>query len=579
MPAMSVMPETLLRDVDAAARQADSVAGSRDPWLRVTAIAVAIALVLAFRAAFSAYFMLDDFGMLAIARFLDNPFEPFWHNHIPGGLYYRPLGMLFWWLSERALGTDAAAQYLVNLALHLVGAAALWRFTSKLCESQWAGILVAACFACHPIGFGTTLWLSDRFDLLALPLGFLGLHQVLEFSRSASSRAIWLALPLLSASLLSKEIALAFFVSSMMLCLCADRQIGWQARFRACAILCVPIAAYFLVRSVVLPNPSAESLFSIKQPLHLLADGLGHWATGGFDFLTCWQRLGGWKKGAAFAGVSVVVVLLLVSTTRPWSIRRKNAVLAGLSLCATTALLQWPLLGNFSVRISEASPVLDLVVNSRYFYASLAGFLIAIAGFLMPVLERWKGARIGIAFASALLVVPWLLSDQNLARRYRNETHKQQELVEAALASIGKSRLPATNCQIYLLDTQNWTFGWISDEAVKATYPDLARIESCLVQTEHTPWYHIARRDSIDPGGLRPMTLVRGQDESQSAQRIGRGRFLALNLDDDNGVPADSQALFLSWQTGRFVDVSAEVREGRRAPRFACNRRAEQCPK
>ena len=93
-------------------------------WLAVAVLSLLSLLV--YRAAFGAYFMLDDFGMLAIARFIDNPLEPFLRQHIPGGLYYRPVGMLVWWTSERFFSNDPFAHYLINLVLHQCVAVAIW---------------------------------------------------------------------------------------------------------------------------------------------------------------------------------------------------------------------------------------------------------------------------------------------------------------------------------------------------------------------------------------------------------------------------------------------------------------------
>lgn len=91
---------------------------SRDSLFPATFLVVAILAIVAFRAAFSAYFMLDDFGMLAISRFLANPFDPFIRNQFPGGLYYRSIGMLVWWLSERTFGAEPLGHYCLNLLLH-----------------------------------------------------------------------------------------------------------------------------------------------------------------------------------------------------------------------------------------------------------------------------------------------------------------------------------------------------------------------------------------------------------------------------------------------------------------------------
>lgn len=537
-----------------------------------------ILLVVAFRAAFDAYFVLDDFGMLAIARFLENPFEPFYREHIPGGLYYRPAGMLLWWLSERVMGTSPAGHYAVNLTLHVGVASALLGLVVRLTGSRWSGLAVALCFACHPIGIGTTLWLADRFDLLALLFGLLGLRSAAGTFNGAGLRALPTALGLLGLSLLSKEIGLACAAAALAMWLFAGEEVPWRMRLRACLSLLLVVAAYLFVRTAVLANPAAESLLSQKEPARLFIDGVANWGVGWIDYLTFSRRMNGWKPYAAVAGCLIVAILSVPGLTGSWSAARRRLILTGAVLWVSTALLQWPLLGFQPLRLSETASAVDIALNARYFYATQAGFLLVMCGLLLPGCARWKPARWGLASAIGLLVMAWLASAQHLVRSYRNETRVQRELVESAIRAIDAIELQSGSCQIYLLDTEDWKFGWVSDEAIKAVIPDLARIAPCLVQTEHTPWYHIAAIDRVDPATLHPMSIARGFDVAAGSLPIGRGRFMVLNLAAGTVIPSHANAHFLSWQENRFVDVSRDVLEGRRRPAFHCNRRPAQCP-
>jgi hypothetical protein len=151
-------------------------------------------------------------------------------------------------------------------------------------------------------------------------------------------------------------------------------------------------------------------------------------------------------------------------------------------------------------------------------------------------------------------------------------------VVEAAVRAVAELKIPAEGCQVYLLDTTSWSFGWISDEAVKSMTPDLKRISGCLIQTEHTPWYHIASIVRTDPAALLPLSLVRGIDENIAMRPIGYGRFLILNLSPGVELPEQTKARFLSWQGVDFIDVTEDVLQGRRKPAFVCNRQPDQCP-
>ncbi len=547
-------------------------------WFLVACTGVVLLAIIVFRAAFSAYFLLDDFGMLAIARFLDNPFGPLIHDQFPGGLYYRPLGMLVWWISERAFGAVPFGQYCLNLGLHCLVALALGRLVSRLCENRWIGLIVAACFVLHPIGIGTTLWLSDRFDLLALLFGLLGLTAALQFSRVRSPRSLCKTLLFLSLSLLSKEMALACFAGAGMLWLNATDGRSMRSRIRDCVYLLVPAIIYLIVRTVIVDYDNAQALFASAHIARLLLDGMVHWLAGWTDYFLFWVRLDGWKRFFSISSTILLAVLGVASMRRPWSARRRQALLAGSAIWLSSGLLQWPLLSHFSVTLGDSSGTIEAVVNARYFYTSLAGFLIALAALLAPLIASKIGTQLLLIAAFGLLV-PWFAGSQNLARVHRTGTQHIQSLVNAANVAINTLDLPTQGCQIYLLDTDDWSFGWISDEAIKATTPSLKRVAGCLVQTEHTPWYHIAVIDRVDENDLRPMTLIQGAVQATAIRPLGRAKFLKLNLDKRSTFPDDSKARFLSWQKSSFVDVTDDVLEGRRKPTFACNRPESDCPR
>jgi hypothetical protein len=557
---------------------ADTQESSRNPKLWTAALLLALLLIVVFRAAFSAHFLLDDFGMLAIVRFLENPLEPFVRNHIPGGVYYRPLGMMLWWLSERMFGAHAAAHYAVDLVLHAGVAAALWSLVSRFCGNRWVGLVAATCFAFHPIGIGTTLWLSDRFDLLALLFGLLGLRSALDFSRNAKARSFWMSILLLSLSLLSKEIALSCFAAAAVVWLHAESKPDLATRIRLCLTLVPPVLAYFVIRYLVLVFPGAGMLVGENGAGRLLVDGLGNWFVGWLDYWSYWSRLGGWKEIVSICALLVLIVLVMSASVRDWNLRRRQAFFAGLALWLSTGLLQVPLLAHFSVRLEESTNAINTVVSSRYFYSSLAGFLIAMAALLTPYCLARRWARLGAMVAISMLIVVWLPASQAAARRYRIETQAQREIVDSAIQAMDRMDIPPSGCQVYLLDTNNWSFAWISDEAIKATTPNLQRIAGCLIQTEYTPWYHIAIIDRLDSESLRPLSLNGGMDIADAQQPIGRARFLILNLDSKASLPGNSKARFLSWQDHTFVDVTDDVMSGRRLPGFVCRRSPKECP-
>lgn len=534
--------------------------------------------VIAYRFAFGAYFMLDDFGLLTIVRQFGNPLEPFYREHIPGGLYYRPLGMLVWWLSQHAFGAIAAWHYLLNLGLLVAAASLLWTLVERGSGSRPAGFAVALVFVVHPIAIGCSLWLSDRFDQLALVLGLLGLLATLDYSRTAETRRLAVAGLWFALALLAKEIALAPLAGAMVLCLGAgtvmDRRRRWAAVFAAFALT----AAWLTVRTTVLSTTRTGQLLELKSLPQLVQDGLLMWAAGWVDYAGYWVRLPMWQMASIMAGLLIVAVLLIVAIRRRIDPVRRSLILAGLVMLAATAMLQWPVIGLQNLRIGAYSTPIELVVNARYFYMALAATLIVVANLLAGLEIGHSTVAVWIRPALLLLLVPWLLASQRLAHSYRNETHSQRGLVAAATKAIEHGIVPTGTCQIYLLDTHSWMFGWVSDEAVKAVIADLPRIEHCLIQTEHTPWYHVVVLDWRDASAVLPLTPMPGDVYALDPPRIGRARILALNASPLIDPTAMPHAIFLAYQDGVFVDVSADVVGGKRKPAFFCNRRLVQCP-
>lgn len=550
---------------------------SNDSLFRITFVVVAILAIAAFRSAFSAYFMLDDFGMLAIVRFIDNPLDPFFQDQFPGGVYYRPLGMLLWWLSEWALGLEPMGHYCLNLLLHGLVAVALGTLVKEFCGSRWAGLAAAAVFVLHPVGIGTTLWLSDRFDLLALLFGLLGMHAALRFIRDHNRLWLWTTLVLLGLSLLSKEIALVWVAGAGMLWLAAQDGRPASQRLKRCLYLLLPVIFYLIARALIFNHDHVLARASTGNLPKLYMQGSLSWLAGWADYSVFWARMDGWKKIMSMGAFGMLVVLGLASARYSWAGWRRLGLLVGLAIWLSSGFLQSPLLAVFTFHMDKGGSAIDTVMSARHFYTSLAGALIALASLLTPLAEGRVGRRM-LAISLVALLVPWFSASQNLARAHRNETQHVQSLVAAANAAIGRLDLPARGCQIYLLDTDAWSFGWISDEAIKATAPDLKRIARCLVQTEHTPWYHVAIMDSLDRRSLLPMTLMDDKAELSTMRDLGKAKMLILNLDARSVVPDDSRAKFLSWQDGAFIDVTADVLSGRRDPGFVCNRSKPDCP-
>lgn len=535
---------------------------------------------LAYRAALDGYFLLDDFGLLAIVRFLDTPLAPFYTDHIGGSLFYRPFGMALWWLSDAIFGASARWHYATNLALHVAVAAALWRVVRAFGGGGVPGWAAALAFALHPVGIGTALWLSDRFDLLAALCGLLGLAAAADFARSHAMRHAVGCLLGLALALLSKEIGLAYLAAACTLCVLPPAPLSVRVRTLAGLALLALGALFLILRAWVLADPAASSLISTQPISDLAIRGIASWLRGGVDFVGQLPVLTGSAHRLAVAVWLALAVAVAGAAIGPWPRSRLRLLLLGAVLCAVPAALQWPLTGHSDPSIPAAADAVKLVVDARYYYTAMIGFTLLMVAALWPAGLRLRASGWLACVALVVLAGIWFDASRRLSGRYRQTTEQQRAITRAAVTAIDRLAVDADRCQIYLLDTGNWMFSWVADEAIKAVHPDLARVAGCLIQTEHTPWYHLVAHGTATPETVWPMLPVpaTAMRRDVSPARLGRGEIVYLNLFPALDAATVRHAHFLSYRDGVFVDVTADVRDRRRPVGFLCNRPPLQCP-
>ncbi|MBX3696551.1 MAG: hypothetical protein R3F08_03160 [Dokdonella sp.] len=547
----------------------------------VRAIVLVGAVFLALRGALTGSFIFDDYALLALPRFLDNPLQPFWHQHVEGGLHYRPLGVLLWWLSERLFGADAYLHYLLNAALLSAVVLALWRLLVRLVGAEGSAFAIAFAFAVHPIAIGTTVWLSNRYELLASVLGLLALSQAWEYRQTRRAGALLGTLLLFALGLCAKENTAALISAAFVFWWwpSAERP-GWLDRRQlACLWLVAVFAAWLLVRHWVLPATGTEQLFAYKSPWVLFSEGMAAWFLKLPSYLFLWPRLGG--VTATLFGLGALGLLLLVwsASRRPWGRERVALIMAGLALIAVAALVQWPRTGLVLMNLHFGVDTLEDVLAARHYFMSALGMamvmaaLLAFAGQAMTLRQRLLAG-----LSIALLVIPLFSVSQHLARSYRGTTLEQARFADAAVAAIDKLDLAVDDCQIYLLDTDSKLFGFYVDTTIKALVPDLSTLGRCFVQTEFSPWYHLIERSEVARAQKPPFSPVRAGRDTVAPILIGHGALVFLNMAPDAKPPLGPGSFFLDWRDGSFVDVSEEVRSGRRPVRFFCFRAPSECP-
>ncbi|MBL0165564.1 MAG: hypothetical protein IPP82_18460 [Xanthomonadales bacterium] len=558
----------------------DRVIGKR-AWLLLAGVLM-FAAIAAMRGTFGGTFIFDDYSLLALPRFFDNPLLPFWHEHVEGGLHYRPMGLALWWISERLFGSTPWPHYLLNAALLGAVAISLWRVVALVSAREGLAFALALIFVVHPIATGTTAWLSNRFELLAALFGLLALGQAWRYRTLQSNSSLVAALILFACGLCAKENTVALISAAFVFWWwpTVARPAWFDRRQLACLWLVALVVLWLMVRKAVLSAHGTDALFAAKPAWLLFRDGMSAWLFKLPSYLLLIPRLG-LATGIAFAlGGICLMAFALRGARQNWAPDRVAILSAGLAIVAVAAIVQWPRTGLVLMNLKFGSDAFLDVLAARYYFMAALGFIVVIAALSASSPRVGSGStQRGLAWVTTgLLLIPLFAVSQHLSRSYRGATLEQARFDRAAVDAIDQRTLPANDCQIYLLGTDSKLFGFYADPAVKALTLHLAEVSRCFIQTEIAPWYHLVAASEVERAHSAPFTPVRVGDDNLAPIVLGDGALLFVNTPPDAKPPLGSGSVFLAWQDGAFVDIGDEVRAGRRTIPFACFRPPSQCP-
>ncbi|MBZ5603619.1 MAG: tetratricopeptide repeat protein [Acidobacteriia bacterium] len=177
----------------------------------------------------------------------------YWFNNTTSGLY-RPLTTLSYLFNYAVLGdADRPAGYhVLNFALHAVNAALVYALGLAIFADPLWALALAALWGLHPLLVESVTNIVGRADLLAA-LGVLAglLCAIRAASATGSQRFAWLAgLGAAQAiGLFSKESAAILPAAMLLYDLAWPARNTWRRRAPAYAILAVPFAVFFAMRS------------------------------------------------------------------------------------------------------------------------------------------------------------------------------------------------------------------------------------------------------------------------------------------------------------------------------------------
>jgi hypothetical protein len=525
--------------------------------------------------ALHAYFAQDDFTLLALARLLHQPWLLFYHDHFPGSLFFRPLGVFVWWLTTAWFDNAPRGHYAINLLLHLGCVGALYVLLQRLRRNAPLNAAWCALYAVHPLAIGTALWLSDRFDLIATTFSLLALAAATAWLERPQARRLGAVLVCVLVAFMGKEIAIvgALAAAALLALPNAPTPLPRRQRWAAAAAVLLLVAAWLGYRHALMTNPQ-NLLLKPDTLLAVFAKGIGLWSRIGFEYLVADPRqgtLGAWLLAAA----AVLLVIALVRAARAPRVAPARSCAWGLGAALLILILlpgptQAPVVAVSTADLGPQTFWFDLIGESRLYHLSLAGLIVGLMLLTTPrggiaTTGATTGATPWAAAALALLLAAYLPLSHRIAHEFARHTREQIGPLQAAHAAIAKLSLPAHGCQIYLLDAASiWGLNDIGDPTIKASAGDIGRLDHCLISTERTPWGHFVRSGSIDADDYRPLRPLRYRGVPIPWLVLDGFEAAYLDLDADIDARQMRGAFFLDYRGGEFVDVSAEVRSGAR---------------
>lgn len=561
-------------------------------WQGISVALIAIATAATYWPALHSRFVADDFFLLVIAQHTGDPLSLFLHSHFPGSFFYRPVGMALWWLSAALFGNEPQPHYVLNLCLHIGVACALWRLLIVWTQARLPALLCALLFALQPIAIGTSLWLADRFDLLAALFALLAMTAAWNYADGRQHASLIAAFVFSALAALAKEIGFSAFVPVVLLWawpLAAPASSFWSRQRGAACLLIVFALLLLACRRWLIGDVGTRAVLGDTPLLQEIVEGFRKWSINIFVYGWEVARSRAMTRAIEAAAGILFLVFLFSGLARDGGRRHERfALLASAGFVITTIVLQVPVLYVLPSSFDVPSDAQAIATNARMFYLPLLG-LIMFAGVLWSIAARAFGANRWAQPLAIMAVVcclmPWAAGAHGLAYAYRRESLLTARLAETTLAAVVSIPGIGERCQVYFLGmdkalnrAQEFAFSIHIDAAIKAlASPSQAYLQTCRFQTNRAPWFYVTKRGSLTLDNVAPMRPVYIDGSLVPWLEYGDVEIVYLNLQDDIDPKSMTSAHFLEYADGAYSDVTPDVLAGKREVKFYCARRTSQC--
>ncbi len=388
-----------------------------------------IATWFAFRNVASANFTGDDWLFLAVLRHIDTPLDIFTSN-IGGAYFYRPVALFGFWLSESAFGTNAAAHYTINVALHGWVAFEVYAFALLLTHDRQRAAWTAVLFLVFPATAATPLWISDRFDLIATAAMLCSIRQLGAWTAAPTSadNRLWASLDMLLVALGSKEIAFALVPASMLVLLLQTAR-PLRKRVIAACLIAVVATLSLLVR--VLALGGLKGTEGLATNVSAVTSGAVLW----FERLpTALQTYNG-HYGIIFLASMLIIVgwHWRYERSRPETLVAVGLISALAVMALGVIIVQSPITALILPRDSESIATGTM----RLYYAPLAISFIVLAT-VPPRFELTRFWRMTTTMVLLATTISFAIGGEKQSRNWATHTSNEQQRTAPALAAYAE---------------------------------------------------------------------------------------------------------------------------------------------
>jgi hypothetical protein len=526
-----------------------------------------------FYTALNSYFHSDDYHTLAISRYIDNPVYLF-GNHYPYSVSYRPIGVIFWWFSYYLFDLNSYYYYLSNLLLHIFSSYILYFILKKLTKNRLTSLIFSCIFLAHPLAISTAVWLSTRYDMLAVLFTLLSVFTTICYIESAKNRHLFCSLIFTSLAILSKELAyLLPIVASVIVITFPSEKINTRTRLLVVFMYSLLTVALLIVRYFALKQLGGTGYFAGQSLLYFIIKGYFNWLKTILSYCSYYDGIS--ILGNSFKILFLILQIIIISLFVFHKIQKKkmpvnnHILLLGILILLLPGIVQAPVTNSYPFQKPADHFIFSVVVSSRFYYLSLIGILIIFSHLTTIVLQHNQSIRMSVLMLLPIFLIAILygLISQSIASGWSKYTNKDKQFVEHISQGLDSINLKE-GCKIYILNTQGYLhyFQGYSDVLTKAMVKNVNVIQ-CFIQTETTPYYYMLPRLESQQINFAPL------EETIKPTFIGNLAFYYLVLPKTEAINAiinDRNAIFLEMNNNdqKIINVTDQIRAGTKTINF-----------